>query len=393
MRLNHDVHLGYCTNVHPAETWAETLAALQRWTLPIQEQFGRRGPFGIGLRLSDRAARELADTKQLEEFRRWLDHHRCYVFTINGFPFGQFHGGGVKEAVYRPDWSEAARLEYTNLLFDLLAELMPADIEGSVSTLPGAFKECITTPEQEQAMRANLWRCVEHIAALSRRTGRRLHLGLEPEPLCLWENSTEVIALFRQLRAEHADDPRLREHLGVNYDTCHFAIEFEEPAEAVRRFQAEGIRLSKIHVSNALQLRPGPAALARLAEFAEPTYLHQVIVRQPDQALIRFKDLPEALNSSMASVLSPNAEWRVHFHVPLHWVPEQELGTTAGHVQDLLDLLQAQPGLCSHLEMETYTWSVLPAPLKTRQLTEQITGEYHWMLGQLASRGLAPAVA
>jgi len=391
MRLNHDLHLGYCTNVHPAETWPETLAALERWTLAIQAQLGRPGPFGIGLRLSDRAARELADPAQRRDFRRWLDRNHCYVFTINGFPFGQFHGGRVKDAVYRPDWAEPARLEYTIRLFDLLAELMPQEIEGSVSTLPGSFKEFVTTPEQEQAIRANLWRCVEHIADLSRRTGRRLHLGLEPEPLCLWENSAEVVSLFQQLRDEHPGDPRLYEHLGVNYDTCHFAIEFEEPAEAVRRFQNAGIRLSKIHVSNALRLRPGPTALARLAEFAEPTYLHQVIVRQPEGTLVRFKDLPEALASPLVGASLPAPEWRVHFHVPLHWAPEQELDTTAGHVQGLLDLLQGQPRLCSHLEMETYTWSVLPAPLKTRQLTEQITGEYRWMLGQLSSRGLAPA--
>ena len=139
---------------------------------------------------------------------------------------------------------------------------MPSGVEGSVSTLPGSFKEFIHTPEQERLIRANLWRCVEHIARIEPRTGRRLHLGLEPEPFGLFENSQETVSFFERLRAEHPRDPRLDEHLGVNYDTCHFAVEFEEPQEAVTRLQQHGIRLSKIHLSNALKLRPSRRSLA-----------------------------------------------------------------------------------------------------------------------------------
>src|ERR1041384_384449 len=139
MILNHGLHLAYCTNVHPGGDWAQTFDSLQRYALEVKEKLGCDGPYAIGLRLSAQAAHELSDAARFLEFRRWLDRHHCYVFTINGFPFGVFHGTRVKEQVYRPDWTDPQRVEYTNRLFDLLARLRPEDVEGSVSTLPGSF--------------------------------------------------------------------------------------------------------------------------------------------------------------------------------------------------------------------------------------------------------------
>src|SRR5690242_19178170 len=172
MRLAHGLHLAYCTNVHPGETWAQTFEALNRWTLAIKERLGNPDPYAIGLRLSDQASRDLSQPDVLASFQRWLEAHNGYVFTINGFPYGRFHGARVKENVYRPDWTTRERLEYTTRLFDLLAALLPQDIEGSVSTLPGSFKEFIHSPAQVQAIRDNLWRCVEHVAQRSQRSGR-----------------------------------------------------------------------------------------------------------------------------------------------------------------------------------------------------------------------------
>lgn len=388
MRLKHGLHLAYCTNVHPGESWPETFAALDRWTLRVRQQVCPRKPFAIGLRLSDQAARNLGERAALKEFQRWLDRNECYVFTINGFPFGRFHGARVKEQVYRPDWTDSRRLEYTKRLFDLLAEILPEGIQGSVSTLPGSFKEFVTAPHQLRAMRDNLWSCVEHIARLSERSGRLLHLGLEPEPLCLLEDSIETAAFFDQLRAEHPSDERLDAHLGVNYDTCHFAVEFESPHQAVKRLQQHGIRLSKIHLSNALKFRCCPAALAQLRTYADGVYFHQTLVRADDGSICRFKDLEVALASPLACELAPAADWRVHFHVPLHSRPSGPFETTADHIQGLLTLLKANPALCQHLEMETYTWAVLPEALRTRDVSEQIAAEYQWTLQQLAARGL-----
>jgi len=391
MKLNHGLHLAYCTNVHPGEDWAETLASLNRWTLAVKERLGCQGEFAIGLRLSDLASRELSDPKRLLEFRRWLDRNGCYVFTINGFPFGRFHGARVKEQVYCPDWTQGERLEYTNRLFDILAQLVPAGVEGSVSTLPGSFKEFIREPGQVQAIRDNLWRCVEHIARLSERAGRALHLGLEPEPLGLFENSAETTLFFDQLREQHRNDPRLGRYLGVNYDTCHFAVEFEEPGAALAALRAHQIRLSKLHLSNALRLRPSAAARSRLATFAEETYLHQVIARDPGGQLVRWKDLPQALEAAQSAPTLGAEEWRVHFHVPLHCRCAGEFDTTSDHVLGVMNALAAEPGLCAHLEMETYTWAVLPEELKSRDVSEQIVSEYHWTLRHLAEKGLAEA--
>src|SRR6267378_1678785 len=191
MKLKHGLHLAYCTNIHRGETWAETFESLNKYTLAVREQVCPGQPYAIGLRLSGRAARELNSPDRLVEFQRWLDQNHCYVFTINGFPYGQFHGTRVKEQVYQPDWTSQERLNYTNLLFDLLAQLVPKDCEGSVSTVPCGSKELITTAEELKLIRENLWHCIEHIARLSRQTGRRLHLGLEPEPACVLETSGE----------------------------------------------------------------------------------------------------------------------------------------------------------------------------------------------------------
>lgn len=388
MLLKHGLHLAYCTNVHRGETWAETSAALEQHTLRVKARVAPKHRYAIGLRLSDQASRELSDPQTLLQFQRWLDLHDCYVFTINGFPFGRFHGTRVKENVHRPDWTDELRVDYTKRLFDLLAQLVPAGIEGSVSTSPGSYKDFITSPEQERALRANFWCVVEHLDALSARANRQLHLGVEPEPFGWFENTTETLKFFEQMRDEHPNDSRLERHLGVNYDACHFAIEFEDPAQALAQFQTNGIRLSKIHLSNALKLRPTATSLKQLAAFDEEVYLHQVIVRRADGSLTKFSDLPSALQSASARNPDTGDEWRVHFHVPLHWQPTGELGTTADHVLGLLQLLQTQPNLCSHLEMETYTWAVLPEPWRSRDVVDQLVGEYEWTLRQLADHGL-----
>jgi len=384
MRLIQGHHLAYCTNIHRGESWPETQAALERFTLAVRERVCPGQRYGIGLRLSARAARELADPPTLAAFQGWLDRHDCYVFTINGFPYGQFHGERVKEQVYQPDWTSETRLDYTNCLFDLLAELLPPGEEGSVSTVPGSFKEFITTAGQEKGMRHNLFRCVEHIARLEEKTGRRLHLGLEPEPLCYLETTSETVSFFERLRSEHPRDPRLARCLGVNYDTCHLAVEFEEPAEALGRLQRHEIKISKLHFSSALKARPTPADRAALAHFAEDVYLHQVVARTAAGSLIRHRDLAGALASPDEA-----EEWRVHFHIPLHCPPTSGFDNTTDHLLGVLDFLAREPGLCAHLEMETYTWEVMPPALKSRDVVEQLAAEYDWCLGQLRRRALA----
>ncbi len=391
MQLNYGLQLAYTTNVHRGESWAEMFDALKKHTVAVREQVCPHAPCGIGLRLSHRAANELSERERFLEFQRWLGQNNFYVFTMNGFPAGQFHGARIKEQVYRPDWTSPERAAYTNLLFDLLAQLLPAGIAGSVSTLPGSFKEFHPQTDALKAIRANLWRCVEHIAHVGKQTGRQLHLGLEPEPLCLLESSAETIHFFDHLRAEHPRDERLDAHLGVNYDTCHFAAEFEEPHNALPCLINHGIKISKIHLSAALKAWPTDEAREELKKLSNDSFLHQVVVRDESGSRTIYRDLPEALafeTSRFAIHDSPLPEWRMHFHVPLQAPPAPPLENTVAHALGVLDLLAAAPEICSHIEIETYTWEVLPPELRSRSLAELIAAEYKWTLAELAKRGL-----
>jgi hypothetical protein len=325
----------------------------------------------------------LIKSDTLRHFRGWLAAKNCYVFTINGFPFGRFHGGRVKEQVFAPDWSSPTRLDFTKRLFDILAALLPNGMEGSVSTLPGSFKGFACDQSQVDAIAENLWRCIDHIAELSERTGHALHLGVEPEPFGLFENTEETLAFFARMAAVRPGDPRLHSHLGVNYDACHFAIQFEEANESLTALHQQNIRISKIHLSSALRAAPSESSLATLRLFADDIYLHQVVARSNQGSFLRYHDLPIALEKN-----EPADEWRIHFHVPLYARPIAGLETTIDHTLGVLDWLATRPGACHHLEMETYTWAVLPPDLKSANVIDQLVREYEWILPQLAARAL-----
>ena len=382
MHLDHNHHLSYCTNIHPAETWVETLGALQEHTLKVRDEVSPdTQPYAIGLRLSADAARELLEGDNLPSFKAWLSEHGCYVFTINGFPYGSFHGTRVKENVYRPDWSSPDRLLYTNSLFDIIAQLAPEGVEGSVSTLPGSFK---SFEADESAIFEHLEACARHIELLAERTGRDLHLGLEPEPLGHFEHTRDTIAFFDRLLDSSDDPDLLLRRIGINYDTCHFAVEFDDCHTALDTFRKAGLRISKVHLSNALAFDlDTPSALEAIAQFHEPTYLHQLITSGNGTNLY-FTDLPEALAELRNPAFSSQGqqEARVHFHIPLYAEPEPPLRSTKDHVGDLLDYRRSHPEFCSHFEIETYTWGVLPGDLQ-KPIVRQIAEEYRWVLSQL----------
>ncbi|NCF84798.1 MAG: metabolite traffic protein EboE [Verrucomicrobiaceae bacterium] len=389
MRLQHDLHLAYCTNIHRGENWAETFAGLKAHTLRVKAAVCPDAPYAIGLRLSAVAAEELSEPGTLQAFQDWLEEHQCYVFTVNGFPYGKFHGGKVKEQVYRPDWTTRERVNYTKKLFDLLARLVPDGVAASVSTSPASFKDFGIEEADRQLMRKHYREVGLYIAEVSERTGRDLHLGIEPEPLCTLETSEETVAFLLETFADFPDDESvLRRRLGINYDCCHLAVEFEEASEALGRIEKAGIRMSKIHLSSALRLKPTTALLDQLRAFQEDIYLHQTIVRQADGTLHRFSDLGPALDWAATSD-DPGEEWRVHFHIPLHHDPTEGLLSTADQMEATLDWLGQQPSRCQHLEMETYTWEVLPPELRQGEVVDQLVKEYDWCLNQLKLRELA----
>lgn len=390
MLLEHGIHLGYCTNIHRGETWEETWQGLKDHTLRVKARVSPNKPYGIGLRLSALAAQELNAPGKITEFRAWLEANDCYVFTINGFPYGAFHGTRVKEQVFKPDWSSKARLDYTNLLFDILAQLLPPGVSGSVSTLPGSHKTFGIGVEELEAIFENLRLCREHIERVSLASGHDLHLGLEPEPLGLFETSGETLKFFGLYYDRHPHDTDFFKFVGLNYDTCHLAIEYETPKRALARITGAGIRLSKLHFSSALKLQPTPENVAKLRGFDEPVYFHQVVASYgATEPLRRFKDLPDALDFAQANPGALGEEWRVHFHIPIHAQPGDGFDSTRDHLLGAMDWLASNPTKCQHIEMETYTWEVLPPEMRAGDVVDQLAREYEWTLKEMAQRELA----
>ncbi|HSQ71706.1 MAG TPA: metabolite traffic protein EboE, partial [Rubrivivax sp.] len=403
MNLGGGVHLTYCSNIHPGESWAEVRANFDHHVVAVRDRLMPGGDFGIGLRLSARAAAELAEPAVLAEFRDFLARHRMYVFTLNGFPYGTFHGARVKEGVYLPDWRSPERLRYSNQLADLLARLfpepLPGDIalEGSVSTVPGAFKPALGGPHDVALMVEHLLRHVAHLVALHARTGRRIALALEPEPHCFLETLAEVIEFFEgELHGPAAMqriveltglDPAaaaeaLHAHLGICLDLCHAAVEFEHAAEGLRRLERAGIRVHKMQISAGLRLPAlNTAALEALRRFDDAVYLHQVVEQGPG-GLKRFADLPEALASLHDG--TAGREWRVHFHVPIFLDRLAPFASTQGFIREVLAIHRTRP-VSAHLEVETYTWSVLPEPFRSGSVDEAVARELAWVRTELSS--------
>ena len=389
MKLSNQAHLAYCTNVHRGNSWQETFDSLENYVMKVREGVAPEQRFAIGLRLGADAARELADPRELYEFRKWLDQKNAYVFTINGFPYGNFHGSRVKEEVYRPDWTTDERLDYTLLLFSILEKLLEPGEEGSVSTLPGSFKEFLPNQEIPDILLQKVDACALEIEKLAHSKNLDLHLGMEPEPLGLFETTPETVSFFEKLLDKGTDEEIIRKRIGVNYDCCHLAIEFEDAHEGLDSLVKNGIRLSKLHLSSALSAKPTENNLLRLKDFIEPVYLHQVTLGKDGQCIRRIKDLDTALEMQMAGNLPEADEWRIHFHVPLHASPGGDMGDTRLHVIDTLFWLSKNPNACRHLEMETYTWEVLPEKLQAGTVVEQVGKEYQWTLEQMDKIGFS----
>ncbi|MDE2367409.1 MAG: metabolite traffic protein EboE [Burkholderiales bacterium] len=401
MNLGDGVHLTYCSNIHPGESWAEVRANLAAHVAAVHGRVAPGQPFGIGLRLSARAADELADAAALAEFKDFLAWSRMYVYTINGFPHGRFHGTPVKQDVYQPDWRDAERLRYTNRLADLLAELLPDGVDGSISTVPGAYRAALAGRGDVDAMVEHLLRHIAHLVALRARSGRLIALALEPEPDCWLETVAEVVECFgselhgaaaaRRLAelagigvdaAAHA----LREHLGLCLDLCHAAVEYEDAAACIARLRDAGVAVFKVQISAGLRLPTlDDAALTALARFDDPVYLHQVVERGPEGAkrLKRYPDLPQA-RAALAGAPAAEREWRVHFHVPIFLDRIEPFASTQDFVREVLAMQRRQP-ISRHLEVETYTWDVLPEPWRSGSVDEAIARELAWVRAELAA--------
>jgi hypothetical protein len=385
-------HLTYCSNIHAGETWSSVRETLGDVLPALRRRLGWSGPLGVGLRLSAAAAEVLEDAPVMEEFLHFLSAGGYYVFTINGFPYGAFHGTRVKEQVYEPDWRHASRLSYTNRLANLLATLSAGHgvDSPSVSTVPGAFRANIRTDDDREAVARGFLRHAAHLVELRQRTGHTITLAIEPEPACQLETTAEVVDLLERwvLRPDAIADAAaetgvaltttdVRRHVGICLDTCHLAVAFEDPIAALARIQAAGILVHKVQVSSALSVAEpsAPESQLALARFADDTYLHQVVEQSPD-GLVRFDDLPAALDAARRGDAG-HGPWRVHFHVPIFL---ESLGAFATTQPSLLATLDAvvRGNACAQFEVETYTWDVLPEEFRSIGLVPAIARELAW---------------
>ncbi|TNY38936.1 metabolite traffic protein EboE [Thermomonospora catenispora] len=379
MRFRHRdgtlVHVAYCTNVHPAEDLDGVIAQFTRYARPIRDRLGV-DRLGVGLWLARSVADMLtADPGELLRLRRAVDKAGLEVVTMNGFPYQGFHSEVVKHDVYHPDWTRPERMRYTLDLARILTRLLPEDAEhGSISTLPVAWREP-WSPAQEELARRRQDRLDRELFALASATGRDIRVAFEPEPGCLVESTVQA--------GEHLLGGR--RHLGVCLDACHLAVGFEDPAAAVERLTAAGLPVVKVQASCALQAdRPAdPRTREALREFVEPRFLHQT--RERDVA-VGVDDLDVALEGELPG----EREWRIHYHVPLHAAPAEPLRSTRPVLSDVLEtLLGGERALTDHVEVETYTWEVLPGHTRGKgALIDGIVGELTWMREELIRLGL-----
>ncbi|RIV18541.1 xylose isomerase [Fibrisoma montanum] len=397
-------HLGYCTNIHAGESWADHFAALQQAVPELKQRLSPDAPFGLGLRLSNQASEDLEQPENLVAFQHWLADNGLYVFTMNGFPFGGFHRTVVKDQVHTPDWTTEARVEYTKRLFRLLSILLPVDelgnaIQGGISTSPLSYRHWFewNQPAARDYIYSqttqNVLEVVSDLIRLRRQTDRLMHLDLEPEPDGIIETADEFVTWFtdylipmglEQLTTEFGmtdeeAETAICEHVRLCYDVCHFAVGYERPANVLDKLKAYNLRVGKIQISAALKAEfpqdaDGRASVRQAFErFNEPTYLHQVVARTQSGGLLRFPDLPEAL----AALDDSHAEWRAHFHVPIFVADYGVLQSTQDDIAEVLRL-QAERSFTNQLEVETYTWEVLPEGLK-RDLVDSIDREVSWV--------------
>jgi hypothetical protein len=351
VRVGNGLHLTYCTNIHPAVGWEAVQASLRAHAPALKARLSPDAPFGIGLRLSGAESAELLEGERLAGFRSWLDAERLYVFTINGFPHGTFHGQPVKADVHAPDWRSEERVAYTLRLAEILDALLPPGVDGTISTSPLSYGPWIDDD--------GLALCTRNVRRVSDELrGTRIALAIEPEADGALATIDDLIAWW----------PDGLDHVTVCFDACHSAVAYEEPEEALDALDAAGIRVGKAQLSAALTVPAG--AHDQLRAFADPIYLHQVTERG---SLRTWPDLPQALSEADGG----GEEWRVHFHVPIFVERYGALESTQEHLKRCIQRVRT-----AHLEIETYTWDVLPADLKASSV-DSIAREYEWVLDVL----------
>lgn len=389
-------HLVYSTLVHPGDTWVEMWASLNRYLPEVKARFSPDAPFGVSMRISRNSADRLtSDPQERARLKDFFRANDMYLVTANAFPYGPFKGERVKEKVYEPDWRTDDRAQYTAMVADILAELAPPEIAPTIQSPPLGFKPRVTGTDVVDAYTRQVIGVVAHLVELERRTGRTVRLALEPEPACFLELTSETLAYFADhlYAAQAADmlsarcgmtrpqaEMALRKHLGVVYDICHQAVEFEDIAQSLTALRRAGIPVMKLQAAAAVRIpEVSRDAIEVLRRFDDPVYLHQT-VQMGGAPRKDYLDLPVAFEGWIEKPVT--CEWRTHFHVPVFLDDLGAFKTTRPSIEEALALHKADP-LSAQVEIETYTWDVLPEHLKTGNIVDYVVKELEWVKDQL----------
>jgi len=398
MRLGGNLgHLTYSTLVHAGDTWEEMWESLTTYVPKVKARVAPNDRFGVSLRLSAKSAERLVgDRKEREKLKAFLARNDMYLYTANAFPYGPFKNQVIKEQVYEPDWRSDERVQYSMNVADILADVAPEDISPSIQSPPLGFKPRVTGPEVVDAYTRQVLRLVAHLVELEARTGRTVTLALEPEPYCFLETTDEAIDYF----AHHLYSGRsaetlaraaglatsealaaLRKHLGLVFDICHQAVEYENIYESLEKLVNAGIPVFKLQEAAALRVpEVTHESVEALSAYADTVYLTQTVEKR-DGGLTRYLNLEDAF-AAWNKDPGPR-EWRTHFHVPVFLDDLGPFKTTRFAIEDALRFHKARP-ISRQLEIETYTWDVLPDSLKTGDIVDYVVRELEWVRDQLA---------
>ena len=389
-------HLTYSTLVHPGDDWAQMWDSLVTYVPKVKERWAKNHRFGVSLRLSAASASTLAKSQaERDKLKKFLNDNNMYLYTVNAFPYGPFKGTIVKEQVYEPDWRSEERTTYTKNVADVLADISPDDVSPSIQSAPLGFKPRVTGPDVVDSFTDHVIRVCAHLVDVEARTGRVVTLALEPEPYCFLETTDETVEYFTkhiysgksaEKLAKLARMPiseahvALRRHVGIVFDICHQAVEFEDIGACLQKLVAAGIPIFKLQEAAALHVPEVTQKIVDvLKNYSKTIYLTQTVEKK-DGKLTRFLNLEDAF-AAWEKNPGPR-EWRTHFHVPVFLEDLGPFRTTRFAIEDALRFHKAKP-LSRQLEIETYTWDVLPDNLKTGDIVDYVCRELDWVKGQL----------
>jgi hypothetical protein len=391
-------HLTYSTLVHPGDSWEDIWASVQEYLPQVKKRVCPNDKFGVSLRISSASSEVLiASPQKRKDLRSFFDDNDMYLYTVNAFPYGPFKNQIVKEQVYEPDWSSEQRLRYTMNVASIVADVAPDFVNPSIQTPPLGFKPNVTSDSVIEAYAENVRKLMTHVNNLRKYKGRTVTLAIEPEPACFLETTPETISFFNNfLRTEKSyqnlagktgatlEDAReiLARHVGVVYDICHQAVEYENITESLQALKDQKIPVWKLQEAAAMMIpEVTREKVEAVKQYAKTIYLTQTHQRTKEGVITRYLNLEDAVAAWEKNPVP--CEWRIHFHVPVFLDDLGPFKSTRFAIEEAL-AFQKKHRLSDQLEIETYTWDVLPAHLKTGDIVDYVCREIEWVAGQMA---------